>query len=192
MSTKRDRSHEPEVEENGEEAELIFVERQFPIVLRWPLIYGMIIILVGMIPWSISTANLYSWQPLAVNWMIFVFFVLMTYWAYHFAGWFFTVLILTDEDITFIKQKGFFRRDVQSLTLNNVQSVNYKIPGLQGALFRYGDLKIETLSGSGHLNVKLMFRPAKLQAEIMQALQAYGSTPDDTMVYDSKDKTDQE
>jgi hypothetical protein len=37
-----------------------------------------------------------------------------------------------------------------------------------------------------------MFRPAKLQAEIMQALQAYGSTPDDTMVYDSKDKTDQE
>ncbi len=153
MSTKRDRSHEPEVEENGEEAELIFVERQFPIVLRWPLIYGMIIILVGMIPWSISTANLYSWQPLAVNWMIFVFFVLMTYWAYHFAGWFFTVLILTDEDITFIKQKGFFRRDVQSLTLNNVQSVNYKIPGLQGALFRYGDLKIETLSPKSEAHV---------------------------------------
>ena len=192
MSTKRDRARVQEVEDDGEEPELIFVERQFPVILRYQLIWGLVIILVAMVPWSIATANLYSWQPLAINWLLFGFLVLLFYWGYHFVGWYFTVLILTDEDITFIQQKGLFRRDVQSLTLNNVQSVNYKIPGLQAAIFKFGDLKIETLSGSGHLNVRTMHKPAQLQADILAALQAYGSTGDDTMVYDSKDKTDQE
>lgn len=108
---KRERSEarapEPS-EEDYREPEVIFVERQFPIVLRWPLIWGMVFILVGMVPWSISTANAFDWQPMAVSWMLVVLVALLAYWAYHFVGWYFTVLILTDQDITYIRQKGFF------------------------------------------------------------------------------------
>ena len=173
--TKRDRSKAAEPDDS-QPTEVIFVERQFPVVLRWPLIWGLIIILVGMVPWSISTANDYSWQPLAVNWMMLVGVGLLFYWGYHFIGWYFTVLILTDKDISFIKQRGPFRRDVQCLTLNNVQNVNYSIPGMQGAIFKFGNLNIETLSGSGHLRIKTLFKPAELQAEILEAMQALPST----------------
>ncbi|MEI7683141.1 MAG: PH domain-containing protein [Candidatus Saccharibacteria bacterium] len=173
--------------DDGYEAELIFVERQFPIVMRIPLIAGMFLILVGLVPWSFATANAYSWQPLTINWLIIWSAILLSYWIYHFVGWYFTVLILTSEEVTLIKQKGFFKRSVQSLTLNNVQSVNYTIPGMQGAMFHFGDLRIETLSGSGHMSVKTMFKPALLQAEILEAIQDYSSTDKDSIVYDTTD-----
>jgi uncharacterized membrane protein YdbT with pleckstrin-like domain len=174
---ERSESRAPEHDEAiYEEPEVIFVERQFPVVLRWPLIWGLVFILVGMVPWSISTANAYSWQPLAVNWMIVVSLALAGYWVYHFAGWYFTVLILTDQDITFLRQRGFFRRKVTTLTLNNIQSVNYRIPGLQAAMFKFGDIYIETLSGSGHLRLKTYYKPARLQEEILDAMENYTST----------------
>lgn len=141
-----------------------------------------------MIPWSISTANNYSWQPIAVQWMIVWGIILLGYWVYHFVGWYFSVLILTEEDITLIRQKGFFKRQVNSLALNNIQSVNYTVPGMQGALFKFGDVTIETLSGSGHMRVKTMFRPSQLQAEILDAVEAFGSTESEKMVYDAQDK----
>lgn len=186
---KRERAqkHKPELvyddgnvseEEDVEyvEPEVIFVERQFPVVLRWPLIWGMIIILVGMLPWSIATGNAYSWQPLSVQWMAIAGLVLFMYWSYHFVSWYFTILILTDQDITYVRQKGFFRRKVSSLTLNNIQSVNHSIPGLQASLFHFGNLDIETLSGSGHMRLKTFYRPARLQDEILDAMENYGST----------------
>jgi len=187
--TKRDRSQSRDHadEDITTEAELIFVERQFPIVLRIPLIVGMVLILVGLVPWSIATANAYEWQPQSITWLIVWSLILVAYWAYHFIGWYFSVLILTEEELTRITQKGFFRRTVQSLTLNNIQSVNYTVPGMQAALFHFGDIKIETLSGSGHLRIKTMHKPARLQAEILEAVQAYSSTDRDTLVYDTQD-----
>ncbi|MCC7543157.1 PH domain-containing protein [bacterium] len=177
--TKRDRVIERAAQhdvDDGHEPDVIFVERQFPIVLRIPLIVGLLIVLVGLVPWSIATANAYSWQPLTIQWLIMWSVVLLGYWSYHFASWYFTVLILTEEELTFIKQKGFFRRSVESLTLNNIQSVNYTIPGLQGAIFRFGNLSVQTLSGSGHMIIKSLYKPARLQAEILEAVQEYGST----------------
>lgn len=191
MTTKRERSHQDDLELD-EAPELIFVERQFPIVLRWPLIWGLVIILVGLLPWSIATANIYSWQPQSVTWLIIVSIFLVGFWAYHFIGWYFTVLILTEQDITFIKQHGLFKRDVQSLTLNNVQSVNYTIPGFQAAIFRFGNIRIDTLSGSGRMVIKLLHRPADIQSAILEAMQRAPSTGKASMVYDAGDNTEGE
>lgn len=185
---KRERAKErTRSEERTDEPEVIFVERQFPIVLRWPLIWGMIIILVSMIPWSIATANVLDWQPLSVKWMIFGGFVLLAYWTYHFVGWYFTIFVLTEAEVTVIEQKGFFNRTVNNLALNNIQSVNYTIPGMQAALFKFGDISVQTLSGGGHLEIKTLHKPARLQAEILEAVEAYGSTGDRKIVYDSQE-----
>lgn len=191
MTTKRERAHQDDLELD-EEPEVIFVERQFPIVLRWPLIWGLVIILVGLLPWSLATGNDYSWQPQSVIWLGIVSIFLVLYWGYHYIGWYFTVLILTDQDITFIKQHGLFQRDVQSLTLNNIQSVNYKIPGFQAAIFKFGDLRIDTLSGSGRMVIKLLHRPADIQSAILIAMQGAPSTDKASMVYDSGDNTEGE
>lgn len=66
-----------------------------------------------------------------------------------------------------VKQNGFFTREVMDLALHNIQNVNYSIKGLQGAMFGYGKLDIDTLSGSGSLQLEYVHKPAKLQKQIM-------------------------
>ena len=100
------------------------------------------------------------------------------------------MLILDELEITYVKQKGLFRREVQRLTLENVQSVNYTIPGFQGAMFKFGDIKIATLSGSGHMTIRTLKHPADIQAEILNAVQDGPSTGESEMVYDSGDTTE--
>lgn len=73
-----------------------------------------------------------------------------------------------------VRQSGFFTREVADLALNNIQNVNYKIKGIQGAMFGFGTLKIETLSGAGGFSLKYVYKPAVLQREIMQAVHNHG------------------
>jgi uncharacterized membrane protein YdbT with pleckstrin-like domain len=69
-----------------------------------------------------------------------------------------------------VKQSGFFSREVADLALHNVQNVNYAIKGIQGAMFGFGTVQIDTLSGSGALKLRYVYKPAKLQKEIMDAV----------------------
>ncbi len=67
-----------------------------------------------------------------------------------------------------VKQNGLFTREVADLALHNIQNVNYKIKGLQGAMFGFGTVNIDTLSGSGGFKLTYVHKPAKLQKMIME------------------------
>ncbi|MCC7289513.1 PH domain-containing protein [bacterium] len=171
---KRDvtkRQHQQDSDED-----VIAVVRRFPVVMRWPLIHGMLIILVGMIPWAFAMNTGADWLGMAYNWMFVAFAVLAWYWLREWVGWYYSIYLLTSTKLTVITQRGFFRRSVSDLALNNIQSVNYKIDGFQASAFGYGDVVVETLSGSGGFNMDFVHRPAKFQQKILDAVQAFDST----------------
>lgn len=70
-----------------------------------------------------------------------------------------------------VKQNGFFTREVADLAIHNIQSVNYAIKGVQGALFGFGRLYVDTLSGGGSMQLEFVHKPAKLQKQIMNEVE---------------------
>lgn len=149
---------------------IVTVTRQFPIILRRPLIFGLIIILVGMGPWAIGYGLSASWLPIANIWLLACLVFLAVFWLRSWVGWHYSVYVLTNKRILVVKQSGFFSREVADLALHNVQNVNYAIKGIQGSLFGFGTLKIDTLSGSGSLKLRYVYKPAKLQKQIMDSV----------------------
>jgi uncharacterized membrane protein YdbT with pleckstrin-like domain len=149
---------------------VITVTRKFPIVLRRPLIFGLALVLVAILPWSIAAAYSYSWEGLTYVWIVIIAVFLLAYWIRTWVGWHYSVYVLTTKRIMIVRQSGLFTREVADLALNNIQNVNYKIKGLQGAMFGFGTVKIETLSGGGGFTLEYVHKPAKLQQEIMQAV----------------------
>jgi uncharacterized membrane protein YdbT with pleckstrin-like domain len=147
--------------------EVITVVRQFPIVLRKPLIFGLFILLLAEIPWAIAYGTSANWLNISYIWMAICIVLLLIYWLRCWVGWHYSVYILTNQRIMVVKQNGFFTREVMDLALHNIQNVNYSIKGLQGAMFGYGKLDIDTLSGSGSLQLEYVHKPAKLQKQIM-------------------------
>src|SRR5579884_4266890 len=104
---------------NFDNEEIIRVNRQFPIVMRRPLIYGMLILVVGLLPWAFAFGNMYSWAEQAAWWLILCVIILALYWLRTWVGWYFTVFVLTDKRVVMTRQKGLFDRTVSELALNN-------------------------------------------------------------------------
>ncbi len=169
-STKQSRAKRHTFAGQHDDEQVILVEHQHPIVMRRALIFGMLVILVVMIPWAIATANFYDWLVYA-NWFIFIGLIgLAFYWLRTWVGWYYSVYVVTNHRIMIVKQRGFFSREVKELALNNVQNVNYKIVGMQGSLLGFGTVTIETLSGSKPLRLRTVHKPVKMQQAILEII----------------------
>ena len=59
--TKQKKSRERSLKDQKEGEVIILVEHKHPVVMRKQLVYGMLIILVALLPWAFATANTYSW-----------------------------------------------------------------------------------------------------------------------------------
>ncbi len=158
--------------------DVLKVARKFPIVLRKPLIFGMFLLIIGLLPWAVAYGNSYSWLNIAVWWLLFCMVALIYYWLIKWVGWYFSVFVLTDKRIVVTRQKGFFDRTVSELSLNNIQNVTYSIKGFQASVFHFGNISIATLSGSGGFDLKTVHHPERFARAIIKAagLSSDGST----------------
>lgn len=151
-----------------ETVELVF--RQHPAVMRRPLIYGALAILLGMVPWVLMPLN-----DTAMHLAMFTPIPVFAYWFYHWIGWYYSVYILTDQRLIDIYQKGLFNRQVKEVSLNRIQSVNYHVRGLQAAMFKFGDITVQTYTGDWVM--EMIHRPVEVHGQVMIAVRdAHPST----------------
>jgi hypothetical protein len=157
---------------DGEEVVLVF--HQHPLVMRKALIFGLLIILLGVVP--LDFPQIYS-QPgladvlfkIAIIIPIFIF----AYWFYRWIGWYYTVYIATNQRLIEISQKGLFDRAFTEWQLNKILNINYRIGGLQAVLFGYGDISVQTVVGD--FQIPKVHHPAKIHARLQEVLQGGGS-----------------
>lgn len=152
----------------GEEVVLVF--RQHPVVLRRPLIYGMLAILAGLGPliiWPLSNT--------ALKITLITPLLVLLYWFYHWLGWYYSVYIVTDQRLIDIKQKGFFNRKVSEVGFDKVQSINYHIKGLQAALLKFGDITVQTYTEPWILDT--IHHPEEVHSQMMDVTRRIVSTP---------------
>src|SRR6202044_346122 len=99
----------------GNEGERVrFIFRQHPLVMRKALIFGLLAVLVGVVP--LDFPYVYSSDALTATFTriaLFVPVIVILAWAYRWIGWYYTVYIVTDARIIEIKQKGLFDRQVE-------------------------------------------------------------------------------
>jgi hypothetical protein len=151
----------------GEEVLLMF--RKHPIVMRKGLVFGMFGPLIGIIPTAI-------WPMLGFGWffaglfggIVFGMLIFFPFWI----NWFYSVYIVTDRRFIQITQRGLFRKSFVDLGLNQIQSLNYEVNGLQATLLGYGTILVQTYMGD--LVIHEVHHPAKLYKQLITILRDEG------------------
>jgi hypothetical protein len=82
---------------------------------------------------------------------------------------------LTDQRFIQITQKGLFHRSVSDIGLQQIQSINYDISGIEQTLLGFGTIKMQTYVGD--LLLHDIHHPAKTQRKIVEILREKGITP---------------
>jgi uncharacterized membrane protein YdbT with pleckstrin-like domain len=137
-------------EDQFDDEEVLFVFRKHPIVMRKGLILGMSAWLIGplytLILTFVHANNPDKFPSITFFAMSFVFsvlaglLILLPSWI----GWYFSINIVTDQRFIQIRQKGLFNREVNDIALTHIQSLNYKMLGLEQTLLGFGTITIQT------------------------------------------------
>lgn len=150
-------AHEFEGQYEDEDVKIVF--HQHPIVMRKPLVFFLLILVITMLPFSFYPTQSWTWYLLGLGVLagLFIF-------AYAWMSWYFSVYIVTDQRIIHIEQRGFFHRQVVELGLDKVQNVNYEIPGFTATLFKFGTIIVQTFVGD--LVLDTIHHPEKVHRKI--------------------------
>lgn len=73
------------------------------------------------------------------------------------------VLILTNQRVIDVDQKGLFSRKVTEMSLSSVQDVSWKRHGFLQTIFRMGSINIQSAAATSSIEGTYVARPEKLQ-----------------------------
>ncbi|HSX46260.1 MAG TPA: PH domain-containing protein [Candidatus Saccharimonadia bacterium] len=152
-----------------DDEEVLFVFHKHPIVMRKGLVFGMLGPLIGILPAAVNPSAGFGvfFGGLAIGCLLGLL-IFFPSWI----GWHFSIFIVTDQRFIQISQKGLFHRAVADLGLNQIQSVNYEVSGLQETLLGFGTIKMQTYVGD--LTIKDVHHPARIQKQLLSILRAEG------------------
>jgi|APCry1669190691_1035309.scaffolds.fasta_scaffold02037_2 hypothetical protein len=152
--------------------EVLYVFRRHPIVMRKGLILSLIFPLIGVLPTLFKPELGFSWFFGGMGaGLLGGMIVMFPYWV----GWHFSVFITTNQRFIQITQKGFFHRSVADLALNQIQSINYAISGIQETLLGFGTIMMQTYVGDLVLND--IHKPAHVQKKLVSIFREQGIAP---------------
>jgi hypothetical protein len=156
-------------EDQLDDEEVLFVFRKHPIVMRKGLVFGMLGPLIGVLPVAIKPELGFGafFGGLGVGCILGVLIFLPDWISWHFS-----VFILTNQRFIQINQKRLFNRAVADIGLNQIQSVNYEVKGLQETLLGFGTIRMQTYLGD--LTVHDVHHPARIQKKIVGILRDQG------------------
>lgn len=146
-----------------EDEQFLFMFRRHIIAMRKGF-YSFLLI------FALSCLPTFIFMNMSMLWVALGGFVLgAIFFAYHFAMWYFTIYIVTDQRIRQITQKGLFGKNVIDLPLNKVQSVSYVVPGFSGEVFGFGTINVQTIVGD--LIINNVEKPDQTYNDLQNALE---------------------
>jgi len=119
---------------------------------RWPTRYGPYLLPLSLVLWIVSIIWLW-WQV---------------------EDWRNDIYVLTDRLIIDVEKKPLFFSDERTqATLDMIQNVSLRIPGLLAGILNYGDVLIETAGPTGVFTFDGVSHPADVQREIFRRIEVY-------------------
>lgn len=149
----------------GEDVLMLF--RKHPVVMRKGLLAVLFCLMIGMLPSAIWPKELINLIYAPIGLLVGMIFFFRSW-----IGWYFSVIIISDQRLIEVKQKGLWNRTVVDIGLDKIQSINYQIAGFQETVFGFGTILVQTFIGD--LVLDKIHHPQKMQEEIASTIKELG------------------
>lgn len=163
---------------------VLLVSRQHPIILFHPFLISLLILMIPFVVYVFVPLGLILSIVIAICLIFAVLHGVLAYYA-----WSRTLLILTNERILFLEQRGLINRQFVECVLTSIQQVSHDVTGLRQTLFGYGTISLYTGDSVASIFIRDIPDPYEIQQEIQRA--ASGDAPfvddeDDDVSLDEK------
>ncbi len=144
--------------------EVLLVTHKHPFVLLHHIIVGALLLLIPVLAWRIALVG-----PLLLYTLIICLPIALFYLYVGWYGWNRTLLLITNERVVFLEQRGLFQREMIECNMGNIQQVQHHVDGIMHTLFGYGNLIMSSGGSAEPIKIKDMPDPYQIQQEIQRA-----------------------
>jgi uncharacterized membrane protein YdbT with pleckstrin-like domain len=150
--------------------EVILVVRHHPLILLRPILIS---VCVALVPFG---AYIFLVVGSLLGGIAFLCW-LYAFWHAGVAiyGWYNSILLLTNERVIVVRQRGILKREITECALDSIQQISHKVEGVLRTLFGYGHMEI-SLGSQNSITVHNFPSPYDIQQEILRAA-AQGGHP---------------
>ena len=143
---------------------IIYLEVVFAIGLSFLIIFAFLPSLVETLGADGGAANALALLLAMIVSLLALGFLFLAHKIYHA-----NQLIITNENVTQVKQVGLFHRKVSEVSMENVEDVTAHQRGILSTFFNYGRVHIETAGEQDNYNFTLCPRPNAYAKAIQDA-----------------------
>lgn len=144
--------------------DVLLVCKQHPLVLLHPLLLAALILLVPFFLNIFMSFNLFFGVVLLTSLLVALVVGGVAWYA-----WVNSILILTNQRVILLWQRGLVHREFTECTLGSIQQVSHEVRGLLHTMFGYGDIMIYTGGSQKPFLVPHVPDPYDVQQEIQRA-----------------------
>ena len=135
---------------DGEEVVCVF--RRHIVTAIKGLFFVIAMVLIGFLPMIMWPGD----GRMVIVWIVFIALGLLGL-GYSYVLWHFSYFLLTNQRLRQVRQKGFFKKTVVDLDLENIISASYGQQGVFATMLNYGTILIQT--SAGDLTMSLISKP---------------------------------
>lgn len=142
--------------------EVVLFTKQHPFILFRPFLISAGILLIPLVFYIFSNNN----QILAILFVV----CLVAAGAKGFLawnGWKNSVLMLTNERVVFLHQKGLINREFVECNVPNIHQISHEVTGFLKTMFNYGNIHIFISGSSNPVIIPNIPSPYDIQQEIL-------------------------
>jgi uncharacterized membrane protein YdbT with pleckstrin-like domain len=139
---------------------LVFLARQHPLVLLWPILLNLIVLIL------LVALSFYSGRV----WLLAFYLAPLLYFLWKFLAWQKKEYILTDHRV--VVQEGVLSISSLDAPLDKINNV-YHSQSLMGRLLKYGDVGLETASEQGTSTFRFLSNPLSFKNFIVRQRELY-------------------
>lgn len=158
-----------------DDEEVLYLFRKHPIAMRKGLVIASVALLAGpLITLGLTYAR--PNNPPTMGFFFLSLFLSLLLSAVLFfpswVSWYYSYFIVTDQRLVQITRRGLFNKTVVDMNLNQIQSMNYQVAGLQATMLGFGTIMVQTYMGD--LVIHEVHHPEKVQKKIANILKDKG------------------
>jgi uncharacterized membrane protein YdbT with pleckstrin-like domain len=137
---------------------------------------ALLLLISAALIWAITNPSPPSQAILVLGSFLLWFATVFWVW-WEWTDWRNDEYIVTDDSILDIEKKPlFFSEQRKKASLQMIQSVSLKKPGVLAALFNFGDVLIQTAGPEGTFDFSGVHNPIEVQREVFRRIEAYQET----------------
>ncbi len=130
--------------------DVILVCRQDLVILGFKFLFLLslsIVLLIIRVIISGSISDIF-WLSLYDTIMYSVNIILLVAFTLTFHNYYLSLQVVTSERVIDIDQRGIFSREVNEMSLEKIEDITYKLSGLAGVIFNFGNVILQSTSSS--------------------------------------------